>query len=356
MTQQYIEDNSSDHKYFTITPQLVWALCRNVYDKSLWDTVKMIAGDSGECWVNTEDLGTLAMMSAGQCSQSRSYLLSVGLLQGEQKRVASGQMVWHLKVPDLWRANILWREALGDSLKLRVEWKALQKSGTLKFESVEDMLARLDEISNIELPPEKSLHTVKPSYSEGQPSYNEGKPSRGETKKNQQEKPVVNPKEEEEAKNSVKFFTNYFGELTRVQLDENGDEIPYKWNKKDPLWLYISQRVAGNPKNLQGGERKAMDDLMNVANTVDVNFGDWLKVCADEVKNKGEYKTLATFLVFATHGDNYELWKRGEYPPKEKPPERPGNGRVHQPGVMLDTHTGDYISKKEFFDDMEQYF
>ncbi len=79
MTQVHISDTSSDRKYFTVTPQLVWALSRTPDDKVLWDVIKGVAGDKGECILSREDLASLAMMSTGQVSRCSKYLMSAGL-------------------------------------------------------------------------------------------------------------------------------------------------------------------------------------------------------------------------------------------------------------------------------------
>lgn len=145
MTDYHITDDSNDREYFILTPQLVWMLSRSPYDYTLWCVIKMIAGELGECWVNTDNLATLAMMSTGKVSDCRRYLLNKRLLTGKQKEVTSGQKVWHLKVPDLWEANIKAIRELGD-FEAKLQLKKEQK---LKKASLNE-----------------SLHTVKPSPGE----------------------------------------------------------------------------------------------------------------------------------------------------------------------------------------------
>lgn len=163
MTEQNrLDDQSADRKYFTIIPQVVWAIARDPYELALWCVVKMIAGDEGECYISTDDLATLAMMSTGKVSQCRKRLLSTGLLAGELRRDPGyPQPVWHLVIPDLWRLNLEWREELGHSLKKRIELKQEQRNrrreaGRNKREQERER--------------KKSLHTVKapkePSHSE----------------------------------------------------------------------------------------------------------------------------------------------------------------------------------------------
>ena len=171
--QTTVTDTSADKKYFILTPQIVWALARDTYDYTLWDTVKMIAGDHGECILSTEDLALLAMMSVGKVVDCRAYLLDQRLLLGELKRDPGyPQPVWHLRVPDLWQRNIEWRasfHSLEARIELKRQWKELKKS----------------------------LHLVKanqgPSPGEEGPSPGEGYPSPGEAKKNHKEEPKEEP-------------------------------------------------------------------------------------------------------------------------------------------------------------------
>lgn len=155
-----IKNKSSDRQYFTVIPRIVWAKCRNVYDKSLWETIKTVAGDDKECYLSTSQLAVLSMMSVGQVSKSRKYLLSCGLLKGHIiKDVGYANAVWHLSIPDLWEENIKWAKKYS-SIKNRIKYKKEQK---------------------------ETVHLVKAS--QGEPSTSEkpeaAKPSPGEAKKNQ---------------------------------------------------------------------------------------------------------------------------------------------------------------------------
>ena len=122
-----VKNESSDERYFTITPRLVWALSRTPHDYALWCVVKDIAGKGGECILGTPDLAALAMMSDGQVSLSRQYWLSIGLLTGGLKRDPGyPQPVYHLTVPNIWKRNVEWSEAYA-SLGDRVAFKQAQK-------------------------------------------------------------------------------------------------------------------------------------------------------------------------------------------------------------------------------------
>lgn len=147
-----IHDESNDKKYFIITPRIVKAYSRNPYDLALWDTIKDIAGESGECYLNTEQLAILSGMSAGKASESRKYWIELGFLKGEIRQDPGyPQPVWHITVPDLWKINIEWCEN-NPKIQDRVNFMLSQKS----------------------------LHQVKPSPDEERPSPHE-------TKNNQQQ-------------------------------------------------------------------------------------------------------------------------------------------------------------------------
>jgi hypothetical protein len=164
MAKNKLTDDSEDKKYFTLTPQIVWALSRDAYDFTLWSVIKMVAGENGECILSTEDLAQLAMMSVGKVSECRKYLLSQKLLKGQcRKDPGYPQPVWHLTVPNLWRRNVEWRNSIGDELSARIELKRQQRG--------------------------KSLHQVKPSPGEEGTSPGEEGTSPGEAKKNHEGEP-----------------------------------------------------------------------------------------------------------------------------------------------------------------------
>lgn len=156
-TQTKIAAETTDRKYFIVTPQLVWALSRDCYDYTLWNVIKMVAGDHGECFLATPELAALAMMSEGKCSDSRKYLLDIGLLAGNlEKDPGYPQPVWHLRIPDLWPRNLAWREKLGDKLKDRIAYKIEQYAQAA--ENKRRVRAEAEKRRR-----EKSLHLVKAS-------------------------------------------------------------------------------------------------------------------------------------------------------------------------------------------------
>lgn len=127
-----LEDSSGDRKYFVQTQQLVWALCRGPHDLALWTVVKMTAGE-GMLILRTDELAKLAMMSPGKIVESRNWLLACGLLAGYKKQdPGHKQKCWHLRVPDIWRKNIIWRSQLDDlfgphHIKAKLAWRIAWK-------------------------------------------------------------------------------------------------------------------------------------------------------------------------------------------------------------------------------------
>lgn len=175
--QVKVKDESQDQKYFTITPRLIWALSRNPYDYTLWSTIKGIAGESGECFLSTEELAVLSMMSAGQAHESRKYWMEMKMLFGDlRKDPGYPQAVWHMSIPNVWAVNIEWATRF-TSLKDRVQFKREQASSIR-----EERQKSREEAKKSEKTPEESLHHVKPSPYEGINSPGEPEPSPGELK------------------------------------------------------------------------------------------------------------------------------------------------------------------------------
>lgn len=144
-----IKDRSADASYFIITPQIVWAKCKDPYDLALWTVIKMVSGDEGECWLGTRRLAALAMMSTGQVSRSRQRLLAAGLLLGELRADPDCGQVWHLTIPNLWQENLAWREA-HRSLGERLGYKEQQRSPDEQGCSQEEQGCSWGETKNIQ--------------------------------------------------------------------------------------------------------------------------------------------------------------------------------------------------------------
>ncbi len=167
-SENKLSDKSGDRKYFILTQRIVWALCDDPYDYTLWSVIKDIAGESGECYLSTPDLATLSMMSAGRVSKSRLSLIDKKLLRGEIRRDPGyPQPVWHLEIPDLWEQNIAWCLQY-PGLKERIDYK-------------------------------KSFHHMNANENDGEPSPHEGgvSPDEGgttpdETKNNSKKNQIEN--------------------------------------------------------------------------------------------------------------------------------------------------------------------
>ena len=123
-----LQRDDSDRRYFSMTPHIAKMLCENVYELALWTTVKMICGEGqgGECVLSTEDLAILSDMSCGKTSDCRRSLIDKKLIEGELKRDDGfPRPVWHLKIPDLYPANLELMQNL-KSLKKRIQFKINQ--------------------------------------------------------------------------------------------------------------------------------------------------------------------------------------------------------------------------------------
>lgn len=261
-----ITNDSGDPKYYILTPQIVLARCDTPYEYTLWNVIKNIAGELGECFISTEDLAILSMMSTGKCSESRQSLIAKGLLTGElRKDPEYPQPVWHLTIPNLWQENTKWRES-HQSLKDRIK---LKKKKNEEYK--------------------KSLRKAKPSLSEGGIPPREGGIPPRETKNNQQEepegitigkpnglptvsqtkklptkqpKPVKTDKPTDKQLQPRKELFTYFTDYTKLTPPANSQDQGY-WYKNIGEILAISNQDLPTARRLikQSVDKLRADDL-----------------------------------------------------------------------------------------------
>lgn len=187
--ESFIQDESRDRSYFTIVPQLVWALCQDTYEFTLWHVIKMIAGEDGQCTLSSDQLAKLSMMSEGKVISCRQRLIDIGLLEGRIRRDPGyPQAVWHLRIPDLWPENLDWRRQYNPLID-RIEFKRLQREALKDARSPE-------EPSPDEGLGESSRGEDMGSPGEGLGSPDEGLPSRGDDKEEPLRRTKEEPKEE----------------------------------------------------------------------------------------------------------------------------------------------------------------
>jgi hypothetical protein len=166
-TKVAVQNDSQDSRYFTLTPRLIWALSRDPYDYIFWSIIKDIAGEEGECFLSTDQLSDLTMMSTGKISSCRKYWMAQGVFSGALRRDAGyPQPVYHLRVKNIWKANVDWCETYA-SIQSRIDFKHAQAESLHQVKAIK-----------------KSLHVVKPSPGEEGISPHEEGVSPSETKNN----------------------------------------------------------------------------------------------------------------------------------------------------------------------------
>jgi len=239
-------DHSGDRKYRIEIPHLVWASVRDPYELSLWVTVKMIAGESGSCFMSTTNLARAAKMSRGKVSECRRRLIEANLLEGGimNDPQGKGQGVWRLVVPDLWKENVVWREA---------------------HHSMESRLTYSERV-----------HHMNPSPDEPKSSPHERKCSPGEPKKNLLR---INHKEVDDDSAAEIFSTaldNYLIKPSEIgkqmvadALDTYGSEQVMVAMKEAVAhnarsWRYVEKVLDGAGRSKDGGP--VMDDDWREAN------------------------------------------------------------------------------------------
>jgi hypothetical protein len=107
--QMRLLDKSQDRRYFTIIPNLLWVseLGLRPTDFKLYATIKKVAGETGECFMNTRNLAKEAGISVGATSEGKSRLEAAGLIIIVAKpRRRGGQPIDHITIVDIWQRNV----------------------------------------------------------------------------------------------------------------------------------------------------------------------------------------------------------------------------------------------------------
>jgi len=117
------QDRTYLHKFYTEIPHLAHFLCNTPFELALYHSLRMVAGETGECWLSTRKLAALSRMGTATVSRCRQKLIEYGLIEGDMyqdESLGHGQAVWHITIPDIWEKNLKWREA-HNSLNERIE-------------------------------------------------------------------------------------------------------------------------------------------------------------------------------------------------------------------------------------------
>jgi len=104
----YIEDDSSDKKYFTIIPNYI-ANHSTANDQALYFQMKKHAGENGECFVSEKTLklklgiGSKALHKSIQYLLTHNWIKENGLREVQTK--GGVQQVLNYKIVDIWKLN-----------------------------------------------------------------------------------------------------------------------------------------------------------------------------------------------------------------------------------------------------------
>mgnify|MGYP001575004163 CR=1 FL=1 len=103
-----IQDESGDHKYFTIIPNYILNHS-TMWDREVYIQMKRITGEEGTCWTSKNTLSKQCGMSKRRLDKSIKYLLEHQWIKkvGSRKVETKGgiQEVLEYKIVDLWNLN-----------------------------------------------------------------------------------------------------------------------------------------------------------------------------------------------------------------------------------------------------------
>jgi hypothetical protein len=104
----FIQDETPDHKYFTILPNLVDDLPLSVYSLRLYVHLKRVTGENGKCWQSTRTLAKRCHMSTSQVVRSKHELEDHDLIQvfAEHDTKRGGKDYHVVTISDIWARNV----------------------------------------------------------------------------------------------------------------------------------------------------------------------------------------------------------------------------------------------------------
>jgi hypothetical protein len=103
-----IADESSDRRYFFITPNMVDDLGLSVYAFRLYSHLKRVAGETGQCWQSARTLAKSCRMSVHAVSSAKRELVEHGLIAIQCEKTPTGGRDYHqISITNVWPKNVL---------------------------------------------------------------------------------------------------------------------------------------------------------------------------------------------------------------------------------------------------------
>jgi len=122
-------------------------------------------------------------------------------------------------------------------------------------------------------------------------------------------KPSVEPSVFKKEEEGVQKITP----LIAVPIDENGDEVPVKFDKHNPFIKTILRNLYGKPHNLQGKQRAAFEEhILRPAH----NNTDYARWCLWQAQNNAQNQTVNTYIswvITQEEGKTFDDWLAGRF-------------------------------------------
>ncbi len=117
MSDNLIEDFSSDKKYFTIIPNFIFDFPMDVYCFRVYCHIKRVAGDTGICWQSTRTIARKCQISPSTVTRSIRKLAKAGFINLQVVPGKHGEFPHNeITIRDIWANNHFFFE-LGDKDK-----------------------------------------------------------------------------------------------------------------------------------------------------------------------------------------------------------------------------------------------
>lgn len=102
-----IRDEAAPRGFYSQIPNIVDEMGLTPYAYRLYSHLRRRAGETGQCWENTENLAKACGMSAGKISEAKRELENVypPLIRVSSKKKADGRIYHSITITDIWQIN-----------------------------------------------------------------------------------------------------------------------------------------------------------------------------------------------------------------------------------------------------------
>ncbi len=121
-----IEDDGSNHRYFTTIPNILLKLGLSTAELALYTYLKQTAGQSGECWKSSATISAELKMGETTLAYAKRSLQQkydklggkpLITIYGVPRSKGGGRASHHIRIVDIWQENVAYFHGMAQARK-----------------------------------------------------------------------------------------------------------------------------------------------------------------------------------------------------------------------------------------------